>query len=1223
MKTKLVVKQVKSLFWGKFSKSFLITLLTLISLNTDCVFAQTAFTASWPLTTDLSATKTGNVTTTNATYTSGTGGLFTAGVGFGLNATTGVSGLTGTGISGRGNASSDVTYNSVTSLCSGTAGSITPFMEFVLTPVVGNVMNVSSINFTVTAPNVTTSGRVIAAGYSVDGGTTFTGFTPTATAGATANTGPLASTFSITSATTFTYSLPAAVTVGNGSSLRVRILIWRNNGGGASACSGSSGSVFTIGSLSVGGNTSPSSSPIAPTLTNFSVPSPKVANDPDFTLTDPISNSTGAFTYTSGDVNVATISGKTVTLKAAGTTIITATQAADGAYLSGSTTANLIVLTAPETPSVQMVPYAQDFGTAAFLELPAGFVVWQTSAVYINKVDAELSTPYIKGNSSLRNTALATSLTPSGVIYGYGVPDPLTSVANGSLGFLIRSSNSPQLSMAINTLGKANINLKYDVNVEKIGSLEAVAVQYRIGTSGSWTTVDGSSPDCSTLGLKSINVNLPAICNNQSYVQLRWITWFASATSCIFTLDNINITSQGSLINLPRATNITHTSAFLGATISDDTRVISDKGTVYALQTGVSTTDNSLSQGSTSLGAYSHLRIGLQAQTRYFFKGYGISFSQPFLSDEGDFRTLSAPVTSPNTNQVATVISNSQINLSWASASFPTVGASASGYIVLRAIFPAIPALINLNGVAVLPDVNTTVVNTLPANAVSQNVTGLNSFVRYNFKIIPFTWDGVNVSTRNYFTTNTTFDGTTLSGPVSIKTAPLVNITQSSVVSGGLDVNDGGGVVSAKGVVWGLSTNPTVSTNKLESGTGIGSFTSLITNLNPQTQYFVRAYAENSAGVGYGENLSFRTLSALPTSQAANFTAVGNNASALRVDLSWTSAVFPANGATVSGYALLYAVAPNIPTITNTNGQPIATGANTFVLNAAVSSTLTNFSANSLSNTISYNFVLVPYTWDGVNTATYNYLYATAPRASSVKLPVIIAATTTTFCKGGAVTLSSNEATGNSWFRNGIAISGAIAATYIATENGLYTVRTGTATSVGIQVNVLALPVPVISSANGNKISKGFSTQLSATDGITYQWSPNFRISDTTIPNPVVQPDVTTIYTVSVTNANGCVSSESITIEVLEDFKVSFQTLLTPNGDGRNDVWVIKNIESYPDNEVKVYDQAGKEVFRKKRYDNTWNGTFNGSDLPKGTYPYVIYFGVDQNVIKGYLTILR
>ena len=1216
-----LANQNKTFLWKKPWKIFRVALLIFICINFGESFAQsTTFTAAWPLTTDLSAAKTGNVSANNATYTAG---LFTGAITYGQSSVTGVSGFTGVGISGRGNASCDNTYNSVTALCSSTAGNITPFMEFVLTPNTGNTMAVNTLTFTVTAPNVTTSGRVVAAGYSVDGGTTFTGFTPVASAGAVANSGPLASTFSTSSATTFSYALPASATVGNGSSLKVRILIWRNNGGGTAACSGSSGSTFTIGAMSVAGNTTVSNSPIAPALGSLVVQSPKIANDPDFTLTDPTSNSVGAFTYTSSDVTVATVIGKTVTLKGPGITTITATQAADGAYSSGSTSASLTVLASPEIPIAQSIPYNQDFGAASFADLPTGLVAWQTSVNYTSKADAELSNPYTKASISLRNTALVTTVTPIGTIYGYGVPDAITTIANGSLGFLIKSANSPQIGMALNTLGKANINLKYDINVEKVGAIDAVAAQYRIGTTGAWATLEGSTPDCSTLGLKSININLPAICSNQSYVQIRWITWYASVTSCIFTLDNLSATSSGSLINLPTATDITHQSANLGASIADQAREVSSRGTVYNTQAGVVATDNVLAEGGVVVGTYAHPRTSLSPETQYFFKGYGVTASQTFLSEEGNFRTLSAPAITATSNQGATTISNSQINLSWTAAGFPTSGATVKGYVVLRAVFPNVPTLSNGNGLISIADANTTIISTIAFDATAINVTGLSSFTRYNFKIIPFTWDGINNTTRNYLNTGSVFDAVTLPGPVSIVTSAITNVTSTSATTGSTSVNDGGGIISAKGIVWGLTANPTVSGNKLLSGTGVSAFVSNITGLIPQTPYFVRAYAENSAGVGYGDNVTFRTLSATATAQASNFIAVGNNATNNRIDFNWVAASFPTTGATASGYILLYSVSPNVPAITNVNGQALVLGANTFILSSSLAASATTFSSSTLTNSISYNFMLIPYTWDGTNASTYNYLNATASRITSVKLPIVTASGATSFCVGGEVTLTSNETSGNTWFRNGTAISGANGVAYKATESGLYTVKTGTSTSLAIQVTTLALPIPAITSTNGNKISKGYSTQLIAKDGVTYQWSPNYRINDTRVANPIVQPDETTTYTVSVTNANGCIATESITIEVIQDYKINFQTLLTPNGDGKNDVWVIRNIESYPANEVKVYDQAGTEVYRKKRYDNSWDGTFNGSYLPKGTYPYVIYFGTDQNVIKGFLTILR
>jgi gliding motility-associated-like protein len=174
-------------------------------------------------------------------------------------------------------------------------------------------------------------------------------------------------------------------------------------------------------------------------------------------------------------------------------------------------------------------------------------------------------------------------------------------------------------------------------------------------------------------------------------------------------------------------------------------------------------------------------------------------------------------------------------------------------------------------------------------------------------------------------------------------------------------------------------------------------------------------------------------------------------------------------------------------------------------------------------------------------------------------------------------------------------------------------------------VAAFAVPVPGISSSNGLKISKGDRTQLTARDGVTYLWSPNiFKwIDNVNIANPTVKPDVTTTFSVTVTNANGCSSTENITIEVESDFKVTPQTLITPNGDGKNDFWIIKNIDAYPDNEVKVFDASGRQVYRKQRYNNSWDGTFNGSPLPTGTYTFIIYFGEKIALVKGYLTILK
>lgn len=85
---------------------------------------------------------------------------------------------------------------------------------------------------------------------------------------------------------------------------------------------------------------------VLPTLSNFSIP-PKMLGDAPFTITPPTSNSTGAFTYTSSNTNVATVTGNTITILRAGTSTITANQAAAPPYAAGSITATLSVNVAP------------------------------------------------------------------------------------------------------------------------------------------------------------------------------------------------------------------------------------------------------------------------------------------------------------------------------------------------------------------------------------------------------------------------------------------------------------------------------------------------------------------------------------------------------------------------------------------------------------------------------------------------------------------------------------------------------------------------------------------------------------------------------------------------------------------------------------------------------------------------------------------------------------
>lgn len=95
----------------------------------------------------------------------------------------------------------------------------------------------------------------------------------------------------------------------------------------------------------------------------------------------------------------------------------------------------------------------------------------------------------------------------------------------------------------------------------------------------------------------------------------------------------------------------------------------------------------------------------------------------------------------------------------------------------------------------------------------------------------------------------------------SVTTDPVTDITQTTAISGGNVTEDGGAPVNARGVVWNTSQEPTVTNNEgiTNDGEGAGKFSSSITELEPETTYYVRAYASNSEGTSYGNQVVFET----------------------------------------------------------------------------------------------------------------------------------------------------------------------------------------------------------------------------------------------------------------------------------------------------------------------------------------------------------------------------
>jgi len=95
----------------------------------------------------------------------------------------------------------------------------------------------------------------------------------------------------------------------------------------------------------------------------------------------------------------------------------------------------------------------------------------------------------------------------------------------------------------------------------------------------------------------------------------------------------------------------------------------------------------------------------------------------------------------------------------------------------------------------------------------------------------------------------------------AITTSEIINITQTTATGGGEITDNGGTTVTARGVCWSELQNPTIADSHTSNGTGSGSFESNLSDLNSNTLYFVRAYASNSEGTGYGNEVNFTTQS--------------------------------------------------------------------------------------------------------------------------------------------------------------------------------------------------------------------------------------------------------------------------------------------------------------------------------------------------------------------------
>lgn len=186
----------------------------------------------------------------------------------------------------------------------------------------------------------------------------------------------------------------------------------------------------------------------------------------------------------------------------------------------------------------------------------------------------------------------------------------------------------------------------------------------------------------------------------------------------------------------------------------------------------------------------------------------------------------------------------------------------------------------------------------------------------------------------------------------------------------------------------------------------------------------------------------------------------------------------------------------------------------------------------------------------------------------------------------------------------------------------------GETTTLSARVNVN--PLPTVTANRSNDIDcNSDRSQLTAHGARSYQWTPAATLSNPLLSNPVAMPRQTTMYTVAGTDLNGCTNYDSVVVTVnFVDSKSGYlmPSAFTPNNDGINDCYGIKQWGVVEEIEFSIYNRWGERVFFAKNKDACWDGTFRGEKQATGVYIYMIKAktSCETNVFrKGTFVLIR